>query len=115
VRNTYARNEALSASKGVILKVSLIGYRALVTGASSGIGEAFAKQLAALGADLVITARRESRLLQFAKELKDTFGVQVDCVALDLAKPESARILFQQATANGKLVNILINNAGIGP
>ncbi|MEO5968475.1 MAG: SDR family oxidoreductase [Bdellovibrionia bacterium] len=97
------------------MKINLKGYRALVTGASSGIGEAFALQLAALGADLVITARRKSKLLQFASELQDRYGVKVECIALDLARPESAGLLFQEATANGKVVNILINNAGIGP
>ena len=97
------------------MKTNLIGYRALVTGASSGIGEAFARQLAAMGADLVITARRESRLLQFAAELKDRYGVEVDCITLDLARPESPRVLYQKSTAGGKTVNILINNAGMGP
>lgn len=97
------------------MKTNLIGYRALVTGASSGIGEAYARQFAALGVDLVITARRESRLLQFAEELRNQYRIQVDCVALDLALPDAPRRLFQEATANGKAVHILINNAGIGP
>jgi len=97
------------------LKKTLIGYRALVTGASSGIGGAFARQLAAMGADLVITARRESLLHQFAAELREKYGVRVDCITLDLARPESPQRLFEAATAEGQVVNILINNAGIGP
>jgi short-subunit dehydrogenase len=93
----------------------LKGVRALVTGASSGIGEAFACQLAEMGADLVITARRQDRLHEFAHQLISQYGVEVDCIALDLALAHTPRVLFEMATSAGKPVHILINNAGIGP
>ncbi|MFZ9596167.1 MAG: SDR family NAD(P)-dependent oxidoreductase [Bdellovibrionia bacterium] len=95
--------------------LTLQGHRALVTGASSGIGEAFARELASRGSDLVITARRESRLQTLAQQLRQQYGVQVDCVVCDLAQPDSAQRLYQQATAGGKSVQILMNNAGVGP
>lgn len=92
------------------------GKLALVTGASSGLGKDFAKQLAAYGADLVITARRESSLNELAEELRTKHGVTVDVVALDLSKPEGPKELYE-AVKNldlGKPVEVLINNAGFG-
>lgn len=93
---------------------SLKGHKAVITGASSGIGEEFARQLAALGADLVIAARRLSRLEDLAKDLRSKFDVQVKCVQLDLCQPNAAQTLFDQSIEDQKDVTILINNAGLG-
>lgn len=89
-------------------------HRAVITGASSGIGQEYARQLAAMGADLVIAARRLDRLEAFAKELRSQYGVDVLCVQVDLCQREAPKQLFEKATENGKIVTILINNAGNG-
>jgi short-subunit dehydrogenase len=87
-----------------------IGKRALVTGASSGIGAAIARELAALGVDLVLTARRRDALDSVAASCK---GVKVEIVTADLGKPDAARALWDAAIASGP-IDILINNAGFG-
>ena len=84
--------------------------RALVTGASSGIGAAIARELAALGIDLVLTARRRDALDAVAASCK---GVKVEIITADLGKPDAARALWADANANGP-IDILINNAGFG-
>lgn len=89
---------------------SLMGKRALVTGASSGIGAAIARELAALGVDLVLTARRRDALDAVASTCQ---GVKVEIVTADLGKPDAARTLWQAATIGGP-IDILINNAGFG-
>lgn len=93
---------------------SLRGWRALVTGASSGIGASIAGELAARGADLVLTARREDRLQALARELAERHGVDVKVVAADLAEPGAAEALFARTEGEGVAVDILVNNAGIG-
>jgi short-subunit dehydrogenase len=93
---------------------SLTGHQALVTGASSGIGREYARQLASLGANLIIAARRKDRLERLATEIKNEFHVSVKCIPVDLAQEASAKLLFQRATEDGSHVTILINNAGLG-
>ena len=88
----------------------LTGLRALVTGGSSGIGAAIARELAARGADLVLTARRKDALAQVAASCA---GVRVDLVVADLGVDEGAAAVWAAATAGGP-IDLLINNAGFG-
>lgn len=91
----------------------LSGQRALVTGASGGIGAEVARSLARRGATLVLCARRQELLDQLAAELRKAHGVTVDVIAADLSEPGAAMELWTKAIAGGA-VDILINNAGFG-
>ena len=88
----------------------LAGRRALVTGASSGIGEAIADRLAARGADVVLTARRADRLRAVAERLAADHGVRAAIVVGDLGRPDGAAAVWRDAGP----VDILVNNAGFG-
>lgn len=85
---------------------------ALVTGASSGIGAAIAREYAARGVPLILTARREDRLRQLAEELSRQVPVEV--VACDLADPAAPAALVDEIHRRGLKVRILVNNAGYG-
>ncbi|MGF1428365.1 SDR family NAD(P)-dependent oxidoreductase [Kitasatospora sp. LaBMicrA B282] len=84
----------------------------LITGASTGIGAAFARELAARGSDLVVVARSTDKLRALADELTTAHGVAVEVLPLDLARPGAAEQLVQRVTELGREVDVLINNAG---
>ena len=86
----------------------------LITGASSGIGAEFARQLAALGHDLVMTARRVERLEKLAADLRTQHGAQVTVLPHDLADPAAVQWLCDALDQRGLQVDWLINNAGYG-
>lgn len=88
--------------------------RALVTGASAGIGEAFARELARRGHDLVLTARRADRLEALARELREQQAIEVIVAPLDLARPDGPEALVAALDAQGLTIDVLINNAGYG-
>lgn len=90
------------------------GKCALVTGASAGIGEAFAAALAAKGANLILTARRGDRLNRLAANLQEKFGVEAVAVEADLSKADAPEKIESAAIAAGRPVDILVNNAGYG-
>jgi hypothetical protein len=92
----------------------LKGRTALVTGASSGLGVDFARQLARAGCDLVLVARRRDRLEAVAGELRDAYGVEVEVVALDLSDPAAPERLHADLSERAKTIDVLINNAGFG-
>ena len=87
---------------------------ALITGASYGIGEAFARRLAADGANLILTARSVNRLEALAAELRAQHGVNVTVIEADLAQATAPQLLFDNTEAAGLRVDLLINNAGFG-
>ncbi len=87
---------------------------ALVTGASAGIGAEFARQLAARGYALVLTARRAERLDSLAAELALRHGTPAQTIALDLADPDAPAALHARTEAAGITVEMLVNNAGYG-
>jgi short-subunit dehydrogenase len=87
---------------------------ALVTGASSGIGEAFCRELGADGFDLVLTARRQERLRALAEELEREHRVKTLVVPADLAEPEAPRQLLAAVDEAALDVDVLVNNAGYG-
>jgi uncharacterized protein len=86
----------------------------LITGASSGIGEVFARRLAALGRNVLLVARSEDKLVTLCNELGRSNSVRAQYVALDLSQPESPARLFEEAEKRGLTVDMLINNAGFG-
>jgi short-subunit dehydrogenase len=89
-----------------------LGQTALVTGASAGIGAAFAVALAARGYGLLLTARRADRLEALAGALRQAHGVSVDVCPLDLAEPDAPARLVDWV--GGRRVDVLVNNAGYG-
>lgn len=98
-----------------VKKPMLQGQRtALVTGASSGIGAALARQLAAVGWNLVLVARNEERLERIASDLRRQHAVTVDVLAQDLAQSDSAHRILAWTRQNERTVDLLVNNAGAG-
>jgi NAD(P)-dependent dehydrogenase (short-subunit alcohol dehydrogenase family) len=86
---------------------------AIVTGASSGLGVAFARALAEAGADLALGARRADRLAE-TRALVEKTGRRAIAVATDVARPEDCQGLVEAAMAEFGRVDILVNNAGVG-
>jgi NAD(P)-dependent dehydrogenase (short-subunit alcohol dehydrogenase family) len=97
----------------VLDRFSLDGKVAIVTGASSGLGVAFAKALAEAGADVAIGARRVERLAE-TQALVEAAGRRCVAVATDVTKPEDCEGLVAAAVAELGGVDILVNNAGVG-
>jgi NAD(P)-dependent dehydrogenase (short-subunit alcohol dehydrogenase family) len=91
----------------------LDGKRALITGATKGIGADIARTFAAAGAALVLSGRDEAELAAARTALTDEFGAEVDTVAVDLAQPAGPARLADLAVAAFSGLDILVNNAGI--
>lgn len=87
---------------------------ALITGASSGLGEEFARLHAAGGGDLILVARREERLLALKEELELRHGVRIHVLAKDLAQSSAPQEVFDEVECLGLRVDYLIKNAGLG-
>ncbi|MGB9892970.1 MAG: SDR family NAD(P)-dependent oxidoreductase [Candidatus Saccharicenans sp.] len=91
-----------------------INYRkALITGASAGLGQEYAKQLAEAGTDLILVARRKERLEKLASELESKFGIKAEVFSADLSQDEDIQRLADKIRQTEDL-DLLINNAGFG-
>lgn len=85
----------------------------LITGATSGIGEACARTFAQQGDQLILLARREDRLAKVAQQLNNQYGVEIKQVLADVRNKESLSAALEELPADWKKVDILINNAGL--
>ncbi|OZC44476.1 short-chain dehydrogenase [Rhodococcus sp. WWJCD1] len=97
----------------ILDKFRLDGRVVIVTGASSGLGVAFAKAAAEAGADVVLAARRVDKLAQTAR-LIDSVGGRSISVATDVVDPDQCTAMVEAAVAEFGKVDVLINNAGVG-
>lgn len=87
---------------------------ALVTGASSGIGAEFARQLAARGMHLVLVARRQELMKELAAELDTRHGTKCEIVVSDLSDPAASKLIFDDIANRELNIDVLVNNAGFG-
>jgi short-subunit dehydrogenase len=87
---------------------------ALITGASAGIGAAFAEVFASEAFDVVLVARREDRLNALASRLRDTYGIRADVIVADLGEPQAPDRIVEALAARGLQIDALVNNAGYG-
>jgi len=86
----------------------------LITGASSGIGEVFARKLAARGDNVLLVARSEDKLMTLCNELGRINSIRAQYVAIDLSKPDAPAQLFAETQKRELEIDFLINNAGFG-
>lgn len=86
---------------------------ALVTGSTSGIGEACARTLAKLGYNLIIVGRREERLLKLKNELEESFNSDIYTIQLDVRNQDNVETAINNLPSNWKNIDLLINNAGL--
>lgn len=86
----------------------------LITGASAGIGEAFARRLASQKHNVFLIARSENKLKSMCNELTAKYGIQAQYLAVDLMKPRADKTVFEETEKRGLQIEWLINNAGIG-
>lgn len=97
----------------MIAAMSFKGKTVVITGASSGIGEALANEMASRGANLVLAARQFVTLCEIAQNLEKKYGIKAVAVQCDVSKEEDCKVLIHQALSTFKEIDVLINNAGI--
>ena len=95
-----------------LVETAKIAKTALITGASAGIGAAFAEKLAAEGFHLVLVARREQRLQQLADQLSHKHQIHCHIIAADLSDPQAVQQIVANIAAHGLAIDVLINSAG---
>ena len=86
----------------------------LITGASSGIGEAFARKLAARGHNLLLVSRSEEKLVMLCNEVGRSQNIRAEYFAVDLSRPDAPQRLFEETRKRELEIDLLINNAGFG-
>ena len=94
--------------------ISFVKKTALITGASSGIGKAFAEILASKGANLILLARSGDKLRSLASQINEQFKVDAKVIVVDLSDPEAYSKVSLSVEEMGSQVDVLINNAGFG-
>ncbi len=87
---------------------------ALITGASSGIGETFAQELAARKTNLILVARSEDKLHKLTNKLQSQYQIQTDVIVQDLTAPAATKALFETVSQQELTIDLLVNNAGFG-
>ena len=90
------------------------GKTALITGASAGIGAAFASELAARGMDIVLVARSEERLHALATDIMQHHGHRAEVITADLSNEQGVALVLQEVERRGLTIDLLVNNAGFG-
>lgn len=90
------------------------GETVLITGASSGLGETFARVLARRGLNLILVARSQAKLQSLATELSGQYGSRVEVIAVDLSREMAPLTVYKATQQLGLTVDLLINNAGLG-
>lgn len=92
----------------------MVKTTALITGASSGIGQAFAQELATRETNLILVARSQDKLYQLAKQLQAQTSIEVEVIVQDLTEPQAGQKVYDWVQDKGWTVDLLINNAGFG-
>ncbi|MDJ0660094.1 MAG: SDR family oxidoreductase [Crocosphaera sp.] len=92
----------------------MVTKTALITGASSGIGQAFAEELATCHTHLILVARSHDKLYRLAKQLQEKTSIHVEVIVQDLTEPQAAQKVYDRVQDKGLSVDLLINNAGFG-
>ena len=87
---------------------------ALITGASAGIGKAFAEKFAQQGFNLLLVARREELLVSLCQQLSKQYSVEANFIVKDLSQPNAAKELYNEVEEGGFVIDVLVNNAGYG-
>ncbi|MDE5106812.1 MAG: SDR family oxidoreductase [Trichodesmium sp. St17_bin3_1_1] len=87
---------------------------ALITGASSGIGETFAKELAGRNTNIILVARSEDKLHKLANKLHNQYQIQTDVIVQDLTAAAATKSVFEVVLEKGLTIDLLVNNAGFG-
>lgn len=90
----------------------MMNKRALITGASAGLGKEFARQLAAAGKDLILVARRQEPMEELAAKLRDAHGVDIEIMTADMSDAAAPARLFRETQEKNLEIDYLINNAG---
>src|SRR5258706_12722303 len=119
IETTISNEQSKTSERFFPRKESLLmflyqGKTALITGASAGIGAAFASELAARGMDIVLVARSEERLHALATDIMQQHGHRAEVIAADLSNEQGVALVLHEVERRGLTIDLLVNNAGFG-